>query len=121
MAKLDLKKELRHLYKPSAREVSVVDVPEMKYLMIDGIGDPNTAHGMPRRVSRHDDRIHQGRVPTADRDHLVGSDATAKSRAQGIVLIGTHGSYHGHRLVQSISLFRNCAAHGNRTGCQNLR
>jgi hypothetical protein len=50
MAKLDLKKELRHLYEPSAREVSVVDVPEMKYLMIDGIGDPNTAHGMPRSI-----------------------------------------------------------------------
>lgn len=43
MAKIDLKKELKRLYSPSAREVSVVDVPEMNFLMIDGSGDPNTA------------------------------------------------------------------------------
>jgi len=43
MAKIDLKKELKHLYKPSAKEVVVVDVPKMNFLMIDGSGDPNTA------------------------------------------------------------------------------
>jgi hypothetical protein len=43
MAKIDLKKELKHLYKPSAKEVVVVDVPPMSFLMIDGSGDPNTA------------------------------------------------------------------------------
>lgn len=41
--KVDLKKELKHLYNPSAREVSVVDVPQMYFLMIDGQGDPNTS------------------------------------------------------------------------------
>lgn len=39
--KVDLKKELKHLYGPSAKEVSVVDVPHMIFLMIDGEGDPN--------------------------------------------------------------------------------
>jgi hypothetical protein len=39
----DMKKTLKHLYAPSAKEVSVVDVPPMPYLMIDGAGDPNTA------------------------------------------------------------------------------
>lgn len=34
--KLDLKKKLKHLYAPSAKEVQVVDVPEMSFLMIDG-------------------------------------------------------------------------------------
>jgi hypothetical protein len=43
MAKRDLKKELKHLYIPNAREISVVDVPEMNFLMIDGEGDPNTS------------------------------------------------------------------------------
>ncbi len=43
MAKVDLKKELRHLYLPSAREPSIVEVPEMNFIMIDGSGDPNTA------------------------------------------------------------------------------
>jgi hypothetical protein len=43
MKKIDYKKELKHLYRPSAKEVAVVDVPEMNFLMIDGEGDPNTA------------------------------------------------------------------------------
>lgn len=41
--KMDLKKELKHLYSPSAKQVTVVDVPQMNFLMIDGEGDPNTA------------------------------------------------------------------------------
>jgi hypothetical protein len=43
MSKTDFKKELRSLYQPLAREFVVVDVPLMKFLMIDGHGDPNTA------------------------------------------------------------------------------
>ena len=43
MAKLDFKKELKHLYRPSAKEIAVVEVPPMNFLMIDGSGDPNTA------------------------------------------------------------------------------
>jgi hypothetical protein len=43
MPKADVKKQLKHLYAPSAKEVSIVDVPEMGFLMIDGQGDPNTS------------------------------------------------------------------------------
>ncbi|MES9828364.1 MAG: GyrI-like domain-containing protein [Candidatus Thiodiazotropha sp.] len=43
MDKIDLKKELKHLYKPSAKKVDVVEVPQLNYLMIDGEGDPNTS------------------------------------------------------------------------------
>jgi len=43
MDKLDLKRELKNLYKPSPKEPVVVDVPPLNYLMIDGEGDPNTA------------------------------------------------------------------------------
>lgn len=43
MKKIDYKKEWKHLYRPSAKEVSVVDVPEMNFLMIDGAGDPNNS------------------------------------------------------------------------------
>jgi hypothetical protein len=42
-SKVDLKKELKHLYQPSAKEVVRVDVPTFRYLMIDGDGDPNTS------------------------------------------------------------------------------
>ncbi len=42
-AKQDFKKDLKHLYNPSAREVTVVEVPDMIFLMLDGRGDPNTA------------------------------------------------------------------------------
>ncbi|MCB9149644.1 MAG: GyrI-like domain-containing protein [Caldilineaceae bacterium] len=41
MKKIDFKKELSSLYKASAKEVVLVDVPAMNYLMIDGEGDPN--------------------------------------------------------------------------------
>jgi hypothetical protein len=40
MARIDLKKSLRHLYHAPQTPVEV-DVPEMSFLMIDGKGDPN--------------------------------------------------------------------------------
>ena len=44
MTNLDMKKTLKHLYKPSSKQVSLVDVPPMNYLMIDGEGNPTTPH-----------------------------------------------------------------------------
>jgi hypothetical protein len=41
--KVDLKKELKHLYCPTIKEVNLVDVPQMNFVMIDGSGDPNKA------------------------------------------------------------------------------
>jgi hypothetical protein len=43
LKKIDLKKELKNLYNPSAKEIAIVEVPKMNFLMIDGSGDPNTA------------------------------------------------------------------------------
>ena len=43
LTKLDLKKDLKYLYNPSAKAFGIVDVPPMDFLMIDGTGDPNTA------------------------------------------------------------------------------
>ena len=43
MKTLDLKKQLKHLYQPSAKQFSIVDVPPMNFLMVDGSGDPNTS------------------------------------------------------------------------------
>ena len=43
MVKIDLKKELKHLYSASAKEPQLVDVIPLNYLMIDGAGDPNAA------------------------------------------------------------------------------
>jgi hypothetical protein len=36
MEKLDLRRTYKHLYQPSAREVQVVDVPELAFVMLDG-------------------------------------------------------------------------------------
>jgi len=41
--KIDYKKQLKHLYGPSARKVEIVDVPQMNFFMVDGEGDPNTS------------------------------------------------------------------------------
>ncbi len=43
MGKVDLRKELKALYAPSSKAFSIVDVPPMQFLMVDGHGDPNTA------------------------------------------------------------------------------
>ena len=43
MKKIDLKKELKYLYQPLAKEVVQVNVPSMNYLMVDGQGDPNNS------------------------------------------------------------------------------
>lgn len=43
MPSVDLKRELKHLYQPSSKEVVQVDVPALRFLMIDGEGDPNTS------------------------------------------------------------------------------
>ncbi len=43
MSNLDLKKDLKHLYAPSSKQVGVVEVPAMHYLVVDGAGNPNRA------------------------------------------------------------------------------
>jgi hypothetical protein len=41
--KIDLKRELKEFYRPSASKVASVEVPQMRFLMVDGQGDPNTS------------------------------------------------------------------------------
>lgn len=43
MEVVDLRKDLKPLYNPSAKEPSLVDVPEFTFAMIDGEGNPNTS------------------------------------------------------------------------------
>jgi len=43
VTKIDLRKELKQLYNPPAKEVVLVEVPDMNFLMVDGSGDQNTA------------------------------------------------------------------------------
>lgn len=50
MEKTDFKKTLKHLYRPSGKDFSVVEVPEMQFLMVDGEGDPNTAEEYKQAV-----------------------------------------------------------------------
>ncbi len=51
MKKIDYKKELKHLYKPSANKVEMVEVARMNFLMIDGEGDPNTSKSFEDAIS----------------------------------------------------------------------
>ncbi len=41
--KVDFKKELAEFYAPKTGDFTLVTVPSMQYLMVDGHGDPNTA------------------------------------------------------------------------------
>ena len=45
MTTLDLRKQWKHLYVPSAKKVELVDVPEFKFVMIDGRIEPGEAPG----------------------------------------------------------------------------
>lgn len=42
MTKIDYKKEYKDLYMPK-KKPSIIDVPEMAFIMVDGRGNPNTA------------------------------------------------------------------------------
>jgi hypothetical protein len=46
MEKLDLRRELKHLYLPSAKEPAIVDVPAMQFVMVDGAIEPGGAPGI---------------------------------------------------------------------------
>jgi hypothetical protein len=43
MAPFDLIKQHKSLYAPSAKHPTIVEVPELAFLMVDGRGDPNTS------------------------------------------------------------------------------
>lgn len=43
MQKIDFKKEFGKLYFPTAKAVTTVEIPPMNFLMVDGVGNPNTA------------------------------------------------------------------------------
>ena len=43
MDKVDFKKELKNFYSAKVGKPVVVEMPKMNYLMIDGLGDPNTS------------------------------------------------------------------------------
>ena len=43
MDKVDLKKQLKEFYNTSPKEVTVVDVPAMNFLIVDGKGPPNNS------------------------------------------------------------------------------
>ena len=42
MIKIDLKKDLARLYKPSAKEITIVDVPGFSFITVDGQGSPES-------------------------------------------------------------------------------
>lgn len=42
MIKLDLRKELKYLYAPSAKKVEIVEVPRFQFAMIDGQMEPGS-------------------------------------------------------------------------------
>ena len=45
MEKLDLRKQFKHLYLPSAKKVEVVEVPEFQFAMVDGEIEPGQSPG----------------------------------------------------------------------------
>jgi len=50
MDKIDLRKERPDLWKASAKAPTMVDVPAMHFLMVDGEGDPNTSAAFQQAI-----------------------------------------------------------------------
>ncbi len=46
MEKLDLRKEYKHLYQPSAKKVEVVEAPPFQFAMVDGVMEPGASPGL---------------------------------------------------------------------------
>jgi hypothetical protein len=46
MEKIDLKKELKSFYNPTAKDVTLIDIPKMNFIMIDGQGAPESKQFM---------------------------------------------------------------------------
>lgn len=42
MEKLDLKKELKQYYKPSANKIEIIEIPEFNFISLEGEGNPNS-------------------------------------------------------------------------------
>ena len=51
MPPLDLVKQLKPLYSPSAKHPAIVEVPDLAFLMIDGRGDPEHVRGLHERAA----------------------------------------------------------------------
>jgi hypothetical protein len=51
MDKIDCKKEFKDLYHPSSKKVAVVNVPAFNFVIVDGVGDPNTSQDYKDAVS----------------------------------------------------------------------
>lgn len=43
--KLDLRKQFKHLYLPSSKKVEVVNVPDFRFAMVDGVIEPGSTPG----------------------------------------------------------------------------
>lgn len=43
MKKIDLKKTYKQFYQPSSKAIEDITVPAFNFLMVNGVGDPNTA------------------------------------------------------------------------------
>lgn len=46
MTKLDLRKAYKHLYRPSSRDVSLVEVPPLQFAMVNGAIEPSSSPGL---------------------------------------------------------------------------
>lgn len=69
--KYDVKRELKGLYAPKNTTWSLVDVPELRYLAIDGHGDPNTSPAYAAAVEALYTVAYTVKF-ASQRDHTVG-------------------------------------------------
>jgi hypothetical protein len=75
LVKYDIKQAHRELYAPPAKDFVVVDVPELRYVAVDGHGDPNTSKAYANAVEALFGVAYAVKFAskrTLDRDFVVG-------------------------------------------------
>lgn len=76
MTKVDLRKELKQLYLPSAKAIAEVQVPAFTFLMVDGQGDPNNSADYTEAVEAlftvaYTAKFMMKKAPAGSRDYAV--------------------------------------------------
>ena len=74
MDRYDVNKTHKGLYSPAAKEFTVVEVPELRYVAVDGRGDPNTSPEYADAVGPLEDMVRAATDDVARRKAVASLD-----------------------------------------------
>ena len=117
MKKIDLRKDLKHLYAPSAKKVEIVNVPELKFVMVDGRIEPGETPGTSQAFQNAIGALYELPVKydvnqiNNKNYHIIGGNLMKFRRFKGIFYDNkeesTRYQSHVYSLLNKIFVFSN--------------